>query len=247
MSDRMNSAVPGGIVDRAAYLARREQQGRRAEPRVRTVCPVCRKAANTCYCAHIRSFNAGPTFVILIHPKENRKRVGTGRLCHLCIRNSELIAGIDFSGDARVREILADPTKWPVVLYPGPNATDIGEAGGATLAASVPAGRQLVIFVIDGSWACARKMLRLSANLRALPQIRFNPPSRSIYQIRRQPKDLCLSSLEAMHFVIEYLNGTARWRSEPGHENLLEVFRLMIAQQLAFVVHPDQKATRGIR
>lgn len=216
-------------------------------PGQRPVCPACRKARNTCYCARIQSFNSGPRFVILIHPKESRKRIGTGRLSHLCLRNSELIEGIDFTDDARVNEILRDRASWPVVLYPGREALDISAAAGADLESLVPAEKQLVIVVIDGSWSCAQKMLRLSSNLRRLPQIQFTPSRRSIYEIRRQPREGCLSSLEAIHFVIERFNGSNRWRSDPGHENLLEVFRFMIAQQLSYVAHPKQKAKRGVR
>lgn len=213
----------------------------------RAICRRCRKSAGTCYCARIKPFATGARFVILIHPKEHRKRVGSGRLTHLCISNSTLLEGVDFTRNATVNEILADPASFPVVLYPGPKAVDITEGAAEKLEALVPHGRELVVFIIDGSWFCAKKMLRVSANLKALPQIRFTPQSRSIYQIRRQPKAICFSSVEAVHSVIGWLNASRRWRSEPGHDNLLEVFRFMIDQQLAHVTRPGQKAVRGDR
>lgn len=237
-------------MDLETYLALKLERRREQPPgipRQRPVCPVCHKASKTCYCARIKPFVAGPRFVILIHPKEFKKSIGTGRLSHLCIRNSDLIEGIDFTNHARVNKILDDPSNWPVVLYPGPDAVDISGDGGTKLDSQVPVGRTLVIFVIDGSWSCAQKMLRVSANLRRLPQIRFTPTSRSIYKIRRQPRAACFSSLEAVHFVIEQFNGSSRWRSDPGHDNLLEVFSFMIEQQLSFLAHPQQKAKRGIR
>lgn len=230
-----------------ALRARRREAEAAALPRRRPICPTCHKAARTCYCQHIRPFATGPRFVLLIHPRESRRRVGTGRLTHLCIRNSSLIEGIDFTRDPAVNALLADPANWPVVLYPGPDALDVGAGGAGRLESVVPPGRRLVVFVIDGSWATAKRMLRESANLRPLPQVRFTPPGRSIYQIRRQPDDACLSSLEAVHHLIGLLNASPRWRSEPGHDNLIDVFRHMIDQQLGFVAYPGQKATRGLR
>jgi len=237
-------------MDLETYLALKLERSREQtleRPHQRPVCTVCHKSSKTCYCARIKPFVAGPRFIILIHPKEFKKSIGTGRLSHLCIRNSELIEGIDFTDHKRVKEILADRTNWPVVLYPGPDAVDISGDAGSKVESQVPAGKTLVIFVIDGSWSCAQKMLRVSANLRQLPQIRFTPTSRSTYKIRRQPRAACFSSLEAVHFVIEQFNGSSRWRSDPGHDNLLEVFSFMIEQQLSFLAHPQQKAKRGIR
>ena len=69
--------------------------------------------------------------------------------------------------------------------------------------ALVPAGRQLIVFVLDGTWKSVRKMLRLSRNLASLPMICFEPPSPSSYRIRRQPKAHCYSTIEAIHHVLD--------------------------------------------
>lgn len=213
----------------------------------RPLCLTCRKSASTCYCSRIRAFDAAPEFVILIHPKENRKRVGTGRLTHLCLSNSVLLSGVDFTRNEAVSRILADPGNWPVVLYPGPAAIDVSRGAAATFEELVPRGKKLVVFVLDGSWSCAKKMLRVSANLRQLPQIRFDPPHRSTYRIRRQPRDICFSTVEAVHFMIDQLGASERWKSGAGHENLLEVFRHLVERQLSHVAGPGQRAARGDR
>lgn len=217
--------------------------------RFRAVCRNCRKATSTCYCARIKPFTSAPEFVILIHPKENRKRVGTGRLTHLCIKNSILLEGVDFSRHPVVDAILADESRWPMVLYPGPGSVDVSADATAKLESLVPSSKKLVLFVIDGSWFCAKKMLRVSRNLSKLPQLKFTPPNRSIYQIRRQPKAICFSTLEAVHFMIDQLSGSKRWPCDQprAHGNLLEVFRFMIDQQLAHVSEPGQRAVRGDR
>lgn len=159
--------------------------------------------------------------------------MGTGRLTHLCIKNSDLIEGVDFTHHEAVNAIVNDESNWPVVLYPGPAAIDITKDGARKLDAVVPLGKKLVVFVIDGSWFCAKKMLRVSLNLQTLPQLKFAPPHKSIYGFRRQPKAICFSSIESVHFVIKQLQDSSRWRSDAGFDNLLEVFKVIIRQQLS--------------
>lgn len=214
---------------------------------MRTICRRCRKALSTCYCAQLRPFTAAPRIVVLIHPKENRKRVGTGRLTKLCIENSTLIEGINFTSDAAVNALITDEKNFCVVLYPGKNAVDVSKGAALKLDALVPTGKELVLFILDGNWFCAEKMLKISENLRALPQIKFTPPHPSIYAIRRQPEAFCFSTVETVHFIIDELGKNPRWRGEGGHGNLLEVFRYMINQQLAFGRGGKKRAERGER
>lgn len=225
-------------MDLLKYKALKEERAKAAAmatKRLRAFCKNCRKSIKACYCAHIKPFSTGAKFVVLIHPKEHRKRVrvGTGRLTHLCIKNSELIEGIDFTNNEAVNRIIKDDSNWPMVLYPGPQAIDVSHEGAQKLEQAVPIGKNLVIFVIDGSWFCAKKMLRVSHNLQKLPQIKFSPPHESIYQFRRQPKAICFSSIESVHFMIDQLQESQRWRSDSGYDNLLAVFKVIIRQQLA--------------
>jgi DTW domain-containing protein len=213
----------------------------------RELCAKCRRAAVNCYCTLMKPFASGAEFVILIHPRENRKRIGTGRITHRCLTNSQLIEGVDFTANEKVNQILRDEKYWPAILYPGREAFDLSKEGVARLESTVPVHQKLLIFVIDGTWYYARKMLKVSRNLWNLPQIRFEPTHRSNYQIRKQPHDICFSTLEAVHFMIDRLNTSSRWNSGGDHETLLEVFRFMITRQLSHVRRPRQKAVRGDR
>jgi DTW domain-containing protein YfiP len=64
------------------------------------------------------------------------------------------------------------------------------------------AGRRLVVFLLDGTWACAAKMLRISTSLKELPQIMFPPAAPSRFVIKQQPVVGCLSTLEATHELL---------------------------------------------
>ena len=192
--------------------------------KMRSFCWRCRKAKTTCYCESIRSFKTNVKIVLLQHPSEARMAIGTARMAHLCVENSLMIPGEEFSDNIPVARLLADTNNHCVVLFPGPDATDIAETDAHGLADR----KQLVIFVIDGTWQTAQKMLKRSPNLTALPRICFIPDRVSHYRIRRQPKEYCWSTIEAVHHVLSVLDPNI----QAG--NLLEVFNGMVEQQIAF-------------
>lgn len=170
--------------------------------------------------------------MILSQPREAKHRLGTGRMAHLCLSNSLLFEGVDFSADDRVRRALQDPVNYPVLLYPSKDSVNLSGQLSEERMALTPAGRRLLVFVLDGTWKSVRKMIRLSRNVANLPKICFEPPSPSSYRIRRQPKAHCYSTLEAIHQVLDLF--APRTPSRRPHDNLLTVFRSVIDRQLAY-------------
>ena len=137
--------------------------------------------------------------VFLMHPKEYKEqRTGTGRLTHLCLADSELIMGIGFDDHQRVQELIRDPGNLAMLLYPGLEARVLPDG----LPATELGGRRLVVFVLDGTWSCARKMLRVSPSLQRLPRLVFPPAAPSRFVIKQQPQVGCLSTLEATHELL---------------------------------------------
>ena len=139
-------------------------------------------------------------FVFLMHPKEfKEEKAATGRLTHLCLSQSEIHVGIGFDDHDDVQAILNDPGLYPVLLYPGPNATNLSTE---RLDPGRVAGRQLVVILLDATWSLGKKMLRLSPSLQALPRIMFTATALSRYLIKQQPHEACLSTLEATHELL---------------------------------------------
>ena len=137
----------------------------------RSSCLRCRRPLAACYCTFVKAFESKPRFVILTHPKEAKHSFGTGRMAYLCIRNSLRIEGADFSEDETTNRMIQDPDLFSVVLYPGPGATNLSMVPASQRAAFVPTGRELNVFVLDGTWKTAGKMIRLSRNLQVLPLV----------------------------------------------------------------------------
>jgi DTW domain-containing protein YfiP len=185
-----------------------------------------------CYCSHIKAFDSEPRFIILTQPREAKHRFGTGRMAHLCLSNSLLFEGVDFSADDRVNDEIHNPANFPVLLYPSADAINLSWLTPARLMELVPGDRKLVVIVLDGTWKSARKMIRLSHNLADFPRIRFDPPSPSGYRIRRQPAPHCYSTIEAIHYVTDLFS--APGNKQKPHDNLLKVFDSVIDRQLTY-------------
>lgn len=217
------------------YLAMRRRLSEQA-PQVRAVCHTCRQSRFNCYCGHVQRFDPKMTFAILIHPVEVQRRIATGRMSHLCLENSHLIEGEDFSGDDFVNKLISDPAYQCVMLYPGQGSTNLSELSDAERSVPFAHDKKLVVFVIDGTWATARKMVRASRNLAALPRVCFSLEQPSSFRVRKQPAAGCYSTIEAIHQVIELLGPLYHYPiASRQHDNLLAVFDKMVEQQLQFV------------
>ena len=215
----------------------------------RETCYRCLKSRVTCFCGSLTPFESDPRLVILIHPREARNRVGTARMLHLSVTNSRVIDGADFSGDSRVRELIEDPALHCALLYPGAQALDLTDCTAEEARAFTPPGKQLVLFLIDGTWDQARGMVNRSADLLALPQIRFSPTLPSGYGFRRQPHRDCLSTLEAAHWILSRFAELGVARRQPGdpHHGLLDAFNSMVRLQIKYSERNDLRRTEGMR
>jgi DTW domain-containing protein YfiP len=201
----------------------------------RPYCAQCRRSALTCYCASLKPFDPKIRFVILIHGREAQKKIATGRLTHLSLASSELIEGIDFTNHPRVEELLSHDFE-SVVLFPGPQSLNLSSMSPA--ARRERFSRPLQVFVIDGTWSTAPKIMR-SKNLECLPRICFDPPAPSRFRVRRQPGEHCYSTLEATHQTIELLGEAAGFSLKGrSHDALLKSFDAMVEQQISLSSAP---------
>ncbi len=193
----------------------------------RPLCLRCRKAQVMCYCHSLETFTSNPQFVILIHPKESRKAINTGRMAFLHINNARLIVGSDFTMDQQLNQLLSDPHKKCWLLFPGEKALDLSEVK-PQLAGSTQ--EEQVFIILDATWAMAKKMYRQSLNLQRLPQVMFRPTEASRFMIRQQPHPDCYSTLETIHHIIECF-GT---HPKGEHHRLIRVFQEMVQKQIDF-------------
>lgn len=183
---------------------------------MRETCLRCRRPTSACYCAHLTSIPTETRLVLLQHPRERDMAIGTAHMASLCLPNSELHVGLDWDRSPELARALATPGRTPILLYPGSEARDIVRE---------PPTGPVTLVVVDGTWAQAKKLVRTSEVLRALPRYAFSPAQPSEYRIRREPTAESVATIEALAHALGALEGD---RFAP----LLEPFRKMIDFQI---------------
>jgi DTW domain-containing protein YfiP len=179
-----------------------------------------------CYCQGIEPFTSQPRFVILLHPKESRKAINTGRMAYLHLKNAWLLTGSSFDDHKPFLDLIQNPQKRCFLLFPGPNAQDISHWPKPS---SLP-DQEDVFIILDATWSMAKAMYRQSRCLQTLPQVMFHPPRPSEFVIRKQPHVDCFSTIETIHHIIEVM-GT---HPLGEHHRLMQVFRDMVQKQIDF-------------
>ncbi len=182
------------------------------------MCMTCMRPARVCFCAHVPRIEARTRVLFVQHPREEFMPIGTARMASLCLPGSTLVVGTEVDDDPRVREALSDPSRPAVLLWPGPGAKD--------LAIDPPKG-PVTLVVVDGTWALAKKLVRINPRIGALPRYSLAPSEPSEYRIRPEPAESCVSTLEATMHALGMLEGdTERFRP------MMRPFRAMVDMQI---------------
>lgn len=171
-----------------------------------------------CYCAFVTKVPTKTRVVLLQHRREREVAINTARIAHLCLPESELHVGVSWEE----LPFAHDPARPPILLYPEPGARDLERE---------PPRGPVTLVVVDGTWWQARKVVRTSPALAALPRYAFRPPSPSDYRIRREPEAHFVSTIEAVVHVLRALEP----EGDPARfDALLTPFRAMVDAQLSY-------------
>ena len=200
------------------------------------------RPSSTCICKHISSFQTNTRFIILMHPKEYRKeKIGTGIMTQLQLENSEIIVGVDFTNNKRVNEILTKEKSSSFLLYPGKDNFNLSISNSSEVNSFMGATPNL--FLLDATWVCARKMLKLSMNLQALKRVSFDNEIKSKFIIKQQPEALCLSTIESVYTVLNLLKSSDLEQCDTN--GFLLPFEKLIEHQLEYILNPNSKNYRS--
>ncbi len=200
------------------------------------------RPSTTCICKHISPFQTKTRFIILMHPKEYKKeKNGTGYMTQLQLENSEIIVGVDFTNNNRVNEILTKENSSSFLLYPGKDNFNLSIRKSSEINSFM--GNNPHIFILDGTWPCARKMLKLSKNLQKIKRVSFDNKIKSKFIIKQQPESLCLSTIESVYTVLNLLKEGDLEQCET--KDFLIPFEKMIEYQLDYILNPNNKNYRS--
>lgn len=185
---------------------------------MRPSCRRCLRPTEFCACAELPVIPSRTRIVLLQHPRESRLAICSAWLTHIALENSELHRGVAFEEHAAVRAAASSPGA--ALLFPG---------DGALRADAIADAPPSVLFVVDGTWPQAEKMLRATPTLAALPRIAVAPERPSGYgDLRREPGREHLSTAEAVALALATLE-----RDPARFAPLVRAFRASVEKQLA--------------
>ena len=182
-------------------------------------CSQCGKSLKACICQWIHSLASNVELIILQHPSETKRPMGTARILTLSLSNSHYFEGENFTDHEALNQLLNQANTEHFVLYPGEQAIEaqasIGHRAG-----------KLRVILLDGTWKKAFKMWQLSTNLHHLPLLRLPDDLKGNYRIRKAPSANALSTVEAGYHILSIL------QPNQDFSPLIDVFEQMIQFQI---------------
>jgi DTW domain-containing protein YfiP len=178
-----------------------------------------------------------------MHPKEFRKtKNGSGHFTHLSLPNSKLYIGIDFTNHDEINSILNNQQNNCFVLYPHANSIKLNTQ-------TIQQGsKNNVLFIIDSTWPCSRKILACSKNIKDLPKVSFIHEKTSQFKIKTQPNEYCLSTMESTLCILELLHHHNIENIQTDQfDSFLEPFEKMVEYQVNCAQEPNGKKPRFLR
>ena len=203
-------------------------------------CSECLKPSKLCICAHIKPINTKTRLLILQHPQEPDKLLGTAHLAHQMIVNSSLKIGLSWPNLIKLVGHDSDKTSW-IVLYLGNTKTSevIKEKSKSNQIGSlvivdkkghaVPNQLEAInkvkgVIVLDGTWSQAKALWWRNPWLTKLRRAVIIPSKRSLYgKLRKEPRYESLSTIESIGITFSILED-----NESFFENLVIPFKELL-------------------
>ncbi|NOI87652.1 DTW domain-containing protein [Vibrio sp. 99K-1] len=160
-------------------------------------CPQCNKALKACICQWVTPLESNVELIILQHPSEEHRPMGTARILSLSLKNSVTIVGEDFSDNEQLNAMLADTQYQHVILYPSEHSAPVESV--------TRPNKKLRVILLDGTWKKAFKMWQVSSNLHALNTVHLPKDLKGNYRIRKAPSENSLSTVEAGYHLLSLL------------------------------------------
>ena len=178
-------------------------------------CPRCGKPETLCVCQDIQPIDNKIALLILQHPQEQDKALGTARLTALHFKNAVFKTGLSWSSLTKALGRAADPKRWatlylgsadPAMLAPGQSVVAL-DAKGHLLPVQETALADIDgVIVLDGTWSQAKTLWWRNAWLLKSKRVVLAPSRPSLYgKLRREPRREGLSTLESVAMLLAHL------------------------------------------
>src|SRR6202011_2488774 len=179
-------------------------------------CPHCQKPLPLCICDSIAPIESRISLLILQHPQEQDRALGTARLTALHFKDAALRIGLSWPSLSKaLGRPVADPSRWAVLYLGSAKVADLETK--SDIVAIDRKGEvednQLAILsdiegivLLDGTWSQAKALWWRNAWMLKCQRVILGPALPSRYgQLRREPRRDGLSTIEATAMLLASL------------------------------------------
>ena len=179
-------------------------------------CPHCRKPTALCVCESVEPIKSRLELLVLQHPQEQDRALGTARLTAMHFEKAVVKVGLSWPSLSKaLGRTVADPSRWAVLYLGSAKAADFDttEEVVAVNRKGEMAENQRAIFreiegvvLLDGTWSQAKALWWRNAWMLKCQRVILGPSHPSRYgKLRREPRRDGLSTIEAAGLVLSYL------------------------------------------
>ncbi|MEA2880976.1 MAG: tRNA-uridine aminocarboxypropyltransferase [Bradyrhizobium sp.] len=176
-------------------------------------CPSCGKPLPLCICDSITPIDNRIALLILQHPQEQDRALGTARLTALHLKNSVLKIGLSWPSLAKaLGRPVDDPRRWAVLYLGSAKAADLEtdrDIVAINRKGELEDNQRAIlkdiegVVLLDGTWSQAKALWWRNAWMLKCQRVILNPAKPSLYgRLRREPRRDGLSTIEAAAMLL---------------------------------------------
>ena len=193
-----------------------EQDAGSATAEIMPDCPSCLKPLPLCICDSITPIDSRVALLILQHPQEQDRALGTARLTALHFSNAVVRIGLSWPSLSKaLGRPVADPSRWAVLYLGSANVADL-ETNSDIVAINrkgeIEDNQRAIlkgiegIVLLDGTWSQAKALWWRNAWMLKCQRVILGPSRPSRYgELRREPRRDGLSTIEAAAMLLSSL------------------------------------------
>lgn len=178
-------------------------------------CARCLKPLPLCVCDTVEPIESRIALLILQHPREQDRALGTARLTAQHFRNAALKIGLSWPSLTKALGRPADPQRWAVLylgsaravqLAPGRDVVVLDRKGAALPDQAGALADIEGVVLLDGTWSQAKTLWWRNAWMLKCRRIVLAPDRPSRYgKVRREPRRDALATIEAAALLLSRL------------------------------------------
>jgi DTW domain-containing protein YfiP len=176
-------------------------------------CAHCQKPMPLCICETVTPIDNRIALLILQHPQEQDRTLGTARLTAMHFKNAVVKVGLSWPSLAKaLGRPVADPARWAVLYLGSAKVADLDTERDIVAidrkGAVEPGQREILgdiegVVLLDGTWSQAKALWWRNAWMLKCQRVILGPKHPSRYgRLRKEPRQDGLSTIEAAGLLL---------------------------------------------